>query len=132
MTLIKKESISVIKSIWFNKLRKQESQPLQKLIKDLQMDLELAYVAHLCLSWEVLKWQHHKAEQLSHHDSDGFHQCNQVSGEFQKFQVLLQRFTEDEPFQHAPRVQHYINTRFAHPALLQVPLIKGNLIIHLK
>ncbi|CAO2829589.1 unnamed protein product [Amaranthus hypochondriacus] len=126
MGLNKKESIPVIKSIWLNKLRKQESEPVQKLIKDLQMELELGYVGHLCLSWEVLKWQHHKAEQLSDHDSDGFHQYNHVSGEFQKFQVLLQRFTEDEPFQHAPRVPHYVNTRSAHPALLQVPLIKDD------
>ncbi|CAO2831220.1 unnamed protein product [Amaranthus hypochondriacus] len=79
------------------------------------MDLELAYVGHLCLSWEVLKWQHHKAEQLLDHDSNAFHLHNQVSGEFQKFQVILQRLTEDEPFENAPRVPHYIKTPSAHP-----------------
>ncbi|XP_057542902.1 uncharacterized protein LOC130821237 isoform X2 [Amaranthus tricolor] len=131
MTSNKKVKIPVMKSFvaqnfWFNKLRKHESEPVEKLIRDLERELELAYVGQLCLSWEMLKWQYYKAEELQVHDPDGFYQHNQVAGEFQKFQVLLQRFTEDEPFQHASRVPHYVKTRSDLPAFLQVPLIKGH------
>lgn len=129
LALNKKVSVPVIKSLlaqnfWSNKLRKHD--PVQKLIRDLQRDLELVYVGQLCLSWEMLKWQHHKAEELQAHDPDGFRQHNQVAGEFQKFQVLLQRFTEDEPFHQGPRVQHYVKSRCGLPSLLQVPLIKDD------
>ncbi|XP_021722890.1 uncharacterized protein LOC110690381 [Chenopodium quinoa] len=129
LALNKKVSVPAIKSLlaqnfWSNKLRKHD--PVQKLIRDLQRDLELVYVGQLCLSWEMLKWQHHKAEELQAHDPDGFRQHNQVAGEFQKFQVLLQRFTEDEPFHQGPRVQHYVKSRCSLPSLLQVPLIKDD------
>lgn len=127
----KKVSVPVIKSLlaqnfWSNKLRRHEADPVQKLIRGFQRDLEVVYVGQLCLSWETLKWQHQKAQQLHAHDPDGFRQHNQVAGEFQKFQVLLQRFTEDEPFDHGPRVQHYVKSRCALPTLLQVPLIKDD------
>ncbi|KNA22878.1 hypothetical protein SOVF_029860 [Spinacia oleracea] len=129
LALNKKVSVPVVKSLlaqnfWSNKLRKHD--PVQKLIRDLQRDLELVYVGQLCLSWEMLKWQHHKAEELQAHDPDGFRQHNQVAGEYQKFQVLLQRFTEDEPFHQGPRVQHFVKSRCSLPSLLQVPLIKDD------
>lgn len=131
LAMNKKLTVPVIKSLlaqnfWSNKLKKHEADPVQKLIRDLQRDLELAYVGQLCLSWEMLKWQHNKAEELHAHDPDGFRQHNQVAGEFQKFQVLLQRFIENEPFHQGPRVQHYVKSRCGLPALLQVPLIKDD------
>ncbi|KAJ8445470.1 hypothetical protein Cgig2_031283 [Carnegiea gigantea] len=130
-TCNKRISIPIIKSLlaqnfWSYKLRKHEADPVQKMIKDFQMDLELVYVGQLCLSWEILKWQHHKAGELQAYDPDGFHQHNHAAAEFQKFQVLLQRFTEDEPFHHGPRVQHYVKNRCDLPNLLQVPVIKDD------
>ncbi|XP_074274587.1 uncharacterized protein LOC141598737 isoform X2 [Silene latifolia] len=127
----KKVSVPVMKSVlaqnfWSNKQRKHEADHVKKLIRDLKRELELVYVGQICNSWEILKWQYRKVEELQTHDPDGFRQYNQVAGEFQKFQVLLQRFTEDEPFHHGPRVQHYLKSRYAVSNLLQVPLIKDD------
>ncbi|KAH9606809.1 hypothetical protein KSS87_001119 [Heliosperma pusillum] len=131
LDLNKKVSVPVMKSVlaqnfWSHKLRKHEADHVKKLIRDLKRELELVYVGQLCMSWEILKWQYRKVEELQTHDPDGFRQYNQVAGEFQKFQVLLQRFTEDEPFHHGPRVQHYLKSRYALSNLLQVPLIKDD------
>ncbi|KAK6153009.1 hypothetical protein DH2020_012648 [Rehmannia glutinosa] len=64
-----------------------------------------------------------KALDLWNSDPDGIHRYNEVAGEFQQFQVLMQRFTEDEPFQ-GPRVQNYVKSRCVLRNLLQVPLIR--------
>lgn len=40
--------------------------------------------------------------------------------------MLLQRFVEDEPFHHGPRVQHYVKSRCDLPNLLQVSLIRDD------
>ncbi|KAK9675899.1 hypothetical protein RND81_11G039800 [Saponaria officinalis] len=131
LAMNKKGHIPVMKSLlahnfWFHKPRKHEADHVKELIKDMRRDLELVYVGHLCLSWEILKWQYRKVEELQAHDPYGFHQYNHVAGGFQKFQVILRRFIEDEPFQQGPRVQHYLKSRCAHSNILQVPLIKDD------
>lgn len=97
---------------------------MQKFIGELRRDLELVYVGQVCLSWEILRWQYAKAQELQEYDSQGFRWYNQVAGEFQLFQVLVQRFVENEAFQ-GPRVQNYVNNRCVLRYLLQVPAIRG-------
>ncbi|OIT40450.1 PREDICTED: uncharacterized protein LOC109236786 isoform X2 [Nicotiana attenuata] len=97
--------------------------PMVKFIKELQSDLEVIYVAQMCLSWEFLHWQYGKALSLWDSDPRGVRTYNEVAGEFQQFQVLLQRFIENEPFQ-GPRVQYYIKSRYDLRNLLQVPVIR--------
>lgn len=126
---MQKPSASATKSlphnIWSRKARRVMADPMQKkFIGELQRDLELVYVGQVCLSWEILHWQYVKAQNLQEYDSQGFHWYNQVAGEFQLFQVLLQRFVENEAFQ-GPRVQNYVNNRCVLRNLLQVPAIRG-------
>ncbi|XAR51742.1 hypothetical protein NMG60_11006460 [Bertholletia excelsa] len=103
--------------------KKIGNDPMMKFIKELQSDLEVVYVGQMCLSWEILHWQYGKALELWDSDPRGIHQYNEVAGEFQQFQVLLQRFIEDGPFQ-GPRVQNYVKSRCVLRNLLQVPVIR--------
>lgn len=128
-----KSAVSAMKSIFLNnfnqgKLRKiYADQTLKKSMMDLHRDSERVYAGQICISWEILHWQYLKAQELQEHDSQDCYTYNQVAGEFQQFQVLLHRFIEDELFQ-GPRVQHYVRKRMAILSLLQVPIIKGNMI----
>ncbi|KAK4841546.1 hypothetical protein QYF36_006247 [Acer negundo] len=108
------------------KPRKHEVNPILKFVGELQKEFELVYVGHLCLSWEILHWQYRKALELQEYDLQEYRQYNQVAEEFQLFQVLLQRFIENEPFQSLPRVQNYVNNRCAHCNFLHVPVIKDD------
>ncbi|XP_074562852.1 uncharacterized protein LOC141819454 [Curcuma longa] len=104
--------------------RKSNANPLEKLIEELQSDLEMVYVGQTCLSWEFLRWQYEKAKempQLFH--PFGNHCYNQAAGEFQQFQVIIQRFTENEAFQ-GPRLPNYIENRRLLHNLLLVPVLK--------
>lgn len=105
------------------KRKKNERDPTMKFAAELYNDLEAVYVGHLCLSWEFLHWQYEKALELWESDPHGICRYNEVAGEFQQFQVLMQWFIENEPFQ-GPRVQNYVRTRCVHRNLLQVPVIR--------
>lgn len=111
-----------------NKAKKHENDPTTKFIKELQSDLEVVYVGQMCLSWEILHWQYEKALDIWESDPRGVRRFNEISGEFQQFQVLMQRFIEDEPFQ-GPRIQNYVKNRLIFRNLLQVPVIRDD---HLK
>lgn len=100
-----------------------EPDPMKKFIRELYSDLEMVYVGQLCLSWEFLQWEYEKALKLWESDQYGLLRFNEVAGEFQQFQVLLQRFIENEPFQ-GPRVENYARNRCAMRNLLQVPVIR--------
>ncbi|ESW29621.1 hypothetical protein PHAVU_002G085500 [Phaseolus vulgaris] len=115
----------ISQNLWPRKASKNSSDPLIKLVHELHRDLELVYVGQVCLSWEILCWQHKKALELQHYDSQGSHshRYNHVAGEFQLFQVLVQRFIENEPFQ-GPRLQNYVKNRCVIRNLLHVPGIK--------
>ncbi|CAK7328004.1 unnamed protein product [Dovyalis caffra] len=106
-----------------SKHKKSSSDPMKNFIRELHNDLEVVYVGQLCLSWEILHWQYEKALELWDSDPYGMRQYNEVAGEFQQFQVLLQRFIENEPFE-GPRVQNYIKSRCVLRNLLQVPVIR--------
>lgn len=116
----------ISQNLWPRKATKITSDPLLKLVHELHKDLELVYVGQICLSWEILCWQHKKALELQQYDSQGSHRYNLVAGEFQLLQVLLQRFIENEPFQGSPRIQNYVKNRCVIRNLLQVPPIKGD------
>ncbi|TKY69683.1 structural constituent of ribosome [Spatholobus suberectus] len=115
----------ITQNLWPRKASKNSSDPLMKFVHELHRDLELVYVGQVCLSWEILCWQHKKALELQQHDSQGSHRYNHVAGEFQLFQVLVQRFIENEPFQ-GPRLQNYVKNRCVIRNLLQVPGIKDD------
>ncbi|KAK7394507.1 hypothetical protein VNO78_15036 [Psophocarpus tetragonolobus] len=101
-----------------------EVDPMKKFIRELYSDLEMVYVGQLCLSWEFLQWEYEKALKLWESDQYGLLRFNEVAGEFQQFQVLLQRFIENEPFLQGPRVENYARNRCAMRNLLQVPVIR--------
>ncbi|XWS32865.1 hypothetical protein CRYUN_Cryun22dG0027000 [Craigia yunnanensis] len=103
--------------------KKSDFDPMKKFIKELHSDLEMVYVGQLCLSWEILHWQYEKAVEIWESDPYGMRCYNEVAGEFQQFQVLVQRFIENEPFE-GPRVQNYVKKRCALRNLLQVPVIR--------
>uniref|UniRef100_A0A0E0ES63 Uncharacterized protein n=1 Tax=Oryza meridionalis TaxID=40149 RepID=A0A0E0ES63_9ORYZ len=103
--------------------RKSPEDPSERFLKELRYDLETVYVGQMCLSWEFLRWQYEQAHDLPESDPYHSHQYNQVAGEFQQFQVVVQRFVEDESFK-GPRLPNYINNRCVLRNLLQVPVIK--------
>ncbi|XWS44297.1 hypothetical protein CRYUN_Cryun15aG0032900 [Craigia yunnanensis] len=102
---------------------KTDFDPMTKFIKELHSDLEMVYVGQLCLSWEILHWQYEKAIEIWESDPYGMRRYNEVAGEFQQFQVPMQRFIENEPFE-GPRVQNYVKNRCVLRNILQVPVIR--------
>ncbi|CAH9118659.1 unnamed protein product [Cuscuta epithymum] len=114
----------LLKSIWpFKQKNSNIDDPVLKFVKDLQCELEVVYVGQMCLSWEFLHWQYGKIIDLWETDLSGSHQYNEAAEEFQQFQVLLQRYIEDERF-HGRRVQCYIKSRCDFRNFLQVPVIR--------
>ncbi|XP_050226793.1 uncharacterized protein LOC126676602 [Mercurialis annua] len=95
-----------------------------KILKSLDNDFELIYVAQSCLSWEALHHQYRKVESLASLTSQNGVFYNNVATEFQKFQVLLERFMEDERCE-GKRVCNYVRGRFSSKDLLQVPKVSG-------
>lgn len=124
----KTSAADITSMLWENlylyKSKKRETEPTKKFIKELQSDLELVYVGQMCLSWEILHWQYEKALDLWESDPRGILCYNEVAGEFQQFQVLIQRFLEDESIEGS-RVQNYVKHRCVLRNLLQVPIIRG-------
>ncbi|KAM7267638.1 hypothetical protein ACFE04_009804 [Oxalis oulophora] len=105
----------------FYKSKRIEMDPTIKFMRELHTDLETIYVAQVCLSWEILHWQYEKALELCDADPYGIRKYNKIVGdEFQQFQVVIQRFLENEPFE-GPRVQNYIKNRCVLRNLIQVP-----------
>ena len=116
-------------SFHLSRHRKSESETTKKFMREFYSDLEMVYVGQLCLSWEILQWQYQKALEFLESDQFILQRYNEVAGEFQQFQVLLQRFIENEPFQ-GPRVENYVRSRGSIRNLLQVPVIRGESILY--
>ncbi|XP_077214217.1 uncharacterized protein LOC143849052 [Tasmannia lanceolata] len=96
----------------------------RKLIRSLQSDFEMVYVGQSCLCWEALYHQYRKVEGLACSNSTRGAFYNNVCGKFQQFQVLLERFMENERFE-GKRYWNYVHGRFSHKNLLQVPEVSG-------
>lgn len=88
-------------------------------------ELETIYVSQTCLTWEALHWQYKKIQQLAASNSEPSHCYDSSAEQFQYFQVLLQRFIENEPYDQGLRSQVYARCRYQLPKLLQVPAVKG-------
>lgn len=103
-----------------------EMEHLQQLENDPYQDIETAYVGQMCLTWEALHCQYsHMSQKISWQPENptGY---NHSAEQFQQFQVLLQRFIENEPFEQGLRAEIYARTRSTLPKLLQVPNIQGS------
>ncbi|KAI8542913.1 hypothetical protein RHMOL_Rhmol08G0176800 [Rhododendron molle] len=86
-------------------------------------ELEAAYVAQICLTWEALNWNYKYFQRLRASRRDSDPGCPAyIAQQFQQFQVLLQRYIENEPYdQHGRRPEIYARMRSVAPKLLQVP-----------
>ncbi|KAK7320031.1 hypothetical protein RJT34_04760 [Clitoria ternatea] len=85
-------------------------------------ELEAAYVAQICLTWEALSWNYKnfRSKHASLHDHDSGCPAT-IAQQFQQFQVLLQRYVENEPYEHGRRPEIYARMRLLAPKLLLVP-----------
>lgn len=89
-------------------------------------ELEGAYVAQICLTWEALNWNYKYFQRLRDSRRDSDHGCPAyIAQQFQQFQVLLQRYIENEPYEHGRRPEVYARMRGIAPKLLQVPEYRG-------
>uniref|UniRef100_A0A804KY72 EF-hand domain-containing protein n=2 Tax=Musa acuminata subsp. malaccensis TaxID=214687 RepID=A0A804KY72_MUSAM len=90
--------------------------------RDPYQELEIAYVAQISLAWEALNWNYVCFQQRkANGDGERFYCTARIAQRFQQFQVLLQRFIENEPYQRDRRPQVFARTRISSPKLLQVP-----------
>ncbi|XP_020212210.1 uncharacterized protein LOC109796811 isoform X2 [Cajanus cajan] len=86
-------------------------------------ELEAAYVAQICITWEALNWNYKnfQSKRASRgHDVDLGCPAT-IAQRFQQFQVLLQRYVENEPYEHGRRPEIYARVRNLAPKLLLVP-----------
>lgn len=93
-------------------------------LRDPYPDLERAYVAQVCLTWEALSWNHASFRRRNGGDDGSIAaRCcpARVAQEFQQFQVLLHRFIENEPYECGRRPEVYARMKNATPKLLLVP-----------
>lgn len=103
-----------------------EIEQLQELPNSPLQDLEVAYAAHICLTWELLHCQYTHLSQKISVEPENSCTYNYSAQQFQQFQVLLQRFVENEPFQQGLRPEIYAQTRKSLPKLLHVPIVQGS------
>ncbi|KAG1334780.1 hypothetical protein COCNU_03G008990 [Cocos nucifera] len=91
------------------------------------LELESAYVAQICLTWEALNWNYTNfGPANSDRDEEGYCFPARIAQQFQQFEVLLQRFIENEPYEHGRRPEVYARVRSYSPKLLQVPEYKDS------
>ncbi|XP_030536398.1 uncharacterized protein LOC115745130 [Rhodamnia argentea] len=85
-------------------------------------ELEAAYAAQICLTWEALNWNYKnfQSKRVARHDFDPGCPAH-IAQQFQQFQVLLQRYVENEPYEQGRRPEVYARMRLLAPKLLQVP-----------
>ncbi|XWS37652.1 hypothetical protein CRYUN_Cryun19dG0063400 [Craigia yunnanensis] len=83
-------------------------------------ELEAAYVAQICLTWEALNWNYKNFERKRAARKD-FDCPASIAQQFQQLQVLLQRYIENEPYEQGRRPEVYARMRLLAPKLLLVP-----------
>ncbi|GAA0155069.1 hypothetical protein Leryth_011363 [Lithospermum erythrorhizon] len=103
-----------------------EIEQLQQPTSDPYQDLEAAYVAQLCLTWEAIHCQYTQMSQKIYFQPENRTAYNHAAQQLQQFQVLLQRFIENEPFEKGARPEIYARSKKLMPKLLQAPKIQGS------
>ncbi|XP_058068341.1 uncharacterized protein LOC131217437 [Magnolia sinica] len=123
-----KKLASTLRSLSFKKREdlQEDSEHLQQLQDDPYQDIETAYVAQICLTWEALHCQYMQLSQKISSQPENPASYGHAAQKFQQFQVLLQRFIENEPFEQGHRAEIYARTRNSLPMLLQVPSFLGS------
>ncbi|TMW97033.1 hypothetical protein EJD97_006345 [Solanum chilense] len=114
-------SDKIVHKLFLNKKSRQHHNPYY--------ELEAAYVAQVCLAWEALSWNYKYFQRLraSHNNNNNKESKDDqgcpayVAQHFQQFQVLLQRYVENEPYENGKRPEIYAKMRSLAPKLLQVP-----------
>ncbi|XP_073286875.1 uncharacterized protein [Primulina huaijiensis] len=96
-----------------------------KILRSLESDLELVYVAELCLIWEALHYQYRKVECLAALSDDILLFHADISEKFQKFRIILERFMEDEKCHEDKKYLDFICDRISFKGLLQIPDVIG-------
>ncbi|XP_024934137.1 uncharacterized protein LOC107428183 [Ziziphus jujuba] len=104
----------------------EEPEQLQQPQNDPYQDIETAYVAQICLTWEALHCQYTQLSQKISCQPENPTCYNHSAEQFQQFQVLLQRYIENEPFEEGQRAEIYARARKLLPRLLQVPNAKAS------
>uniref|UniRef100_A0A0A9DS89 Uncharacterized protein n=1 Tax=Arundo donax TaxID=35708 RepID=A0A0A9DS89_ARUDO len=104
-----------------HKLTPKPSAPIG--LRDPYPDLERAYVAQVCLTWEALNWNYTSFRRHNGGDGNIAARCcpARVAQEFQQFQVLLHRFIENELYEYGRRPEVYARMKNSTPKLLLVP-----------
>ncbi|KAL9247215.1 hypothetical protein vseg_020670 [Gypsophila vaccaria] len=102
-----------------------ETEQLQQPDDSPYQDLETAYVAHICLTWEALHSQYTQLSQKISCQPENPTCYNHCAQQYQQFQVLIQRFIENEPFEQGTRIAKYARSRNTFSKLLQVPNVRG-------
>ncbi|KAI9087270.1 hypothetical protein K1719_030740 [Acacia pycnantha] len=102
-----------------------ETEHLQQPQNGPYQDLETAYVGQVCLTWEALHCQYSQMCQKVSWQPENPICYNHSAQQFQQFQVMLQRFIENEPFEKGLRAEVYARTRNTLPKLLHVPNVQG-------
>lgn len=84
-------------------------------------DLENAYVAQICLTWEALNWNYCNFKQRINNNSERSFCTAWIAQQFQQFQIFLHRFIENETCERGRRPELFARMRICYPKLLQVP-----------
>ncbi|PKU84894.1 hypothetical protein MA16_Dca023397 [Dendrobium catenatum] len=124
--LINGQPRSISKRIAGKLMAKSRSNSMR--MRDPYQDLESAYVAQVCLAWEALNWNYNifRRSKENKLDMDGSVCQARIAQRFQQFQVLLQRFIENEPYEYGSRPEIFARMRLSSPKLLQVPEFFGS------
>lgn len=122
-----KKLASTLRSLSFKRREglQGDGEHLQQPFDDPHQDLETAYVAQLCLTWEALHCQYTQLCQKISVYPENPTWCSHAAQHFQQFQVLLHRYIENEPFEQGNRVEIFARSRVLLPKLLQVPNFQG-------
>lgn len=93
------------------------------------VELESAYVAQICITWEALSWNYKSFERKrSSTQRISFNDIGCPAGiadQFRTFHILLQRYVENEPYENGRRPEIYARMRTLAPKLLLVPEYHG-------
>ncbi|XP_010916376.2 uncharacterized protein [Elaeis guineensis] len=122
---IKYQSRSISRRIVRKLFMKSKNSSMRDM--DPYLELESAYVAQICLTWEALNWNYTNfGPANSDRDMEDYCFPARIAQQFQQFEVLLQRFIENEPYEHGRRPEVYARVRSYSPKLLQVPEFKDS------